>query len=185
MTNHCYIFIGPSGSGKTTLTNQLFSEKQKIISHTTRAPRPAEIAGKDYYFISEKEFKTLIATEAFAEYDCYQGDYYGVTKKELTDKLAAADCYNVLTLKGFLTLAENDSQQAILPVLLTANQATLQQRLSKRGDAEEIITKRLASAEAEMLSYKILDNHPKVIRIDANQSLTSMILSFKEQVQQA
>ena len=70
--NHCYLFIGPSGSGKTSLAEKAFTPDQKIISYTTRAPRDGEKHGRDYFFISKKEFKQMVNRDQFAEYDVYE-----------------------------------------------------------------------------------------------------------------
>ena len=73
------ILSSPSGAGKTTLSN-LLSKQDNLeisISHTTRKPRPNEIPNKDYFFISNDEFKRLIKNEEFLEYAKVFNNYYG------------------------------------------------------------------------------------------------------------
>ena len=83
------ILSSPSGAGKTTLVNLLSkSENFKIsISHTTRKPRPTEFPDKDYYFVSEEEFKRLIKNEEFLEYAKVFNNFYGSTRTPVIDNL--------------------------------------------------------------------------------------------------
>ena len=83
------ILSSPSGAGKTTLV-KLLSEKKNFevsISHTTREPRSKENHSKDYYFVSEEEFKRLIKNEEFLEYAKVFKNYYGTTRTPVIDKL--------------------------------------------------------------------------------------------------
>ena len=83
------ILSSPSGAGKTTLVNLLSKLKNFEIStsHTTRKPRPNEIQDKDYYFVSEKEFKRLINNEEFLEYAKVFNNLYGTTRTPVINKL--------------------------------------------------------------------------------------------------
>ena len=83
------VLSSPSGAGKTTLVN-LLSEQDNFeisISHTTRQPRPNETRDKDYYFVSDQEFKRLIKNEEFLEYAKVFNNYYGTTRTPVIDKL--------------------------------------------------------------------------------------------------
>ena len=83
------ILSSPSGAGKTTLTN-LLSEIDNFeisISHTTRQPRPNEIANKDYYFVNDDEFKRLIKNEEFLEYAKVFNNFYGTTRTPVINNL--------------------------------------------------------------------------------------------------
>ena len=83
------ILSSPSGAGKTTLVNLLSKENnfEISISHTTRQPRSNEISGKDYFFVSDQEFKRLIKNEEFLEYAKVFNNYYGTTRTPVIDKL--------------------------------------------------------------------------------------------------
>ena len=83
------ILSSPSGAGKTTLVNLLSkSENFKIsISHTTREPRPTETPDKDYYFVSDEEFRRLIKNEEFLEYAKVFNNFYGSTRTPVIDNL--------------------------------------------------------------------------------------------------
>jgi guanylate kinase len=83
------ILSSPSGAGKTTLVN-LLSQLENFnisISHTTRQPRQNEISNKDYYFVSENEFKRLIKNEEFLEYAKVFDNFYGSTRTPVINKL--------------------------------------------------------------------------------------------------
>ena len=78
-----FVLSGPSGSGKTTVANRLLKEMDGIVrsvSTTTRAPRTNEKDGRDYFFISEKQFKDKIKSDAFIEHANVFGNYYGKVK---------------------------------------------------------------------------------------------------------
>ncbi len=83
------ILSSPSGAGKTTLVKKIAKEKDfKIsISHTTRKARTSEVHGKDYFFISESEFKNLIKNNEFLEYAKVFENYYGSSKNKVLDNL--------------------------------------------------------------------------------------------------
>ncbi len=83
------ILSSPSGAGKTTLVNLLskLDNFEISISHTTRKPRPDEIPDKDYYFVTEDDFKRLIKNEEFLEYAKVFNNFYGSTRTPVIDKL--------------------------------------------------------------------------------------------------
>ena len=83
------VLSSPSGAGKTTLVKMLskLGNFQISISHTTREPRPSEIANKDYFFVNETEFKRLIKNEEFLEYAKVFDNFYGTTRTPVIDKL--------------------------------------------------------------------------------------------------
>ena len=83
------ILSSPSGAGKTTLTNLLskIDNFEISISHTTRQPRPNEVANKDYYFVNDDEFKRLIKNEEFLEYAKVFNNFYGTTRTPVINNL--------------------------------------------------------------------------------------------------
>ena len=86
--NMMFVLSSPSGAGKTTLTKKIAENNKKFaisISHTTRKPRPNEIEGKDYYFVSEENFNELVKNENFYEHAKIFGNYYGTQKKSVLE----------------------------------------------------------------------------------------------------
>ena len=89
-----FIVSGPSGAGKTTLINQVRAQLEPIginlyfsVSHTTRAPRAGEVAGKSYHFVSRAEFEQMIARGEFIEYAFVHEQLYGTSKSEVLSRL--------------------------------------------------------------------------------------------------
>ena len=87
------ILSSPSGAGKTTLVKLLSKNKNYhiSISHTTRRPRPNEVADKDYYFVDNEKFKTLIKNEEFLEYARVFNHLYGTTRTPVIEKLEKSE----------------------------------------------------------------------------------------------
>ena len=86
-----FVLSSPSGAGKTTLTNKIAENNKNFtisVSHTTRKPRPNEINGKDYQFVSVQEFNTLVKENNFFEYANIFDNYYGTLKKPVLEMLS-------------------------------------------------------------------------------------------------
>ncbi len=148
----------PSGSGKTTLCRALQKEHPEVkwsVSCTTREPRPFEVDGLDYHFISHDEFEEKIKSGDFAEHEDVHGQYYGTLKTTLTNAIGA-DTFLLLELdvKGSMRIKELYPDNAFLIFILPPSMDHLRDRLRKRGaDSEERIEKRLQRFEEE-LGYK-------------------------------
>ncbi|MDU5335573.1 guanylate kinase [Enterococcus sp.] len=171
--NHCYLFIGPSGSGKTSLAEKAFTPDQKIISYTTRAPRDGEKHGRDYFFISKKEFKQMVNRDQFAEYDVYDNHFYGIAKETLQEALAAGDCYDPITTTGFINLYRLFGDQMV-PIWINISQETMIARLEKRATVEEL-DRRLAIFQEDQDSLARLKKFPNLIEINGEASLDDML----------
>ncbi|MEZ4200248.1 MAG: hypothetical protein R3B69_01415 [Candidatus Paceibacterota bacterium] len=90
ISGHLILFMAPSGSGKGSLERELFKVYPEIVfpvSCTTRPPRPGEIEGKDYYFVSREDFETRVAREEFVEWAEFGGHLYGTLKSEIETPL--------------------------------------------------------------------------------------------------
>ena len=152
------VLSSPSGAGKTTLVN-LLSEQDNFeisISHTTRQPRPNETRDKDYYFVSDQEFKRLIKNEEFLEYAKVFNNYYGTTRTPVIDKLN----------KGKNVLFDIDWQGAdqiknknldfklITFFILPPSKEILFQRLSNRDMKDKLIVEeRMKQFERDLLHW--------------------------------
>jgi len=152
------ILSSPSGAGKTTLVNLLAKDNnfEISISHTTRKPRPNEFSGKDYYFISDQEFKRLIKNEEFLEYAKVFNNYYGTTRTPVIDKLN----------KGKNVLFDIDWQGAdqiknknldfklITFFILPPSKEILYERLSSRDMKDKLIAEeRMKQFERDVLHW--------------------------------
>lgn len=149
-----FILSAPSGAGKTTLYNNLreiYPEIGLSVSCTTRARRRGEISGRDYRFISEREFEALKARGAFAEWAKVHDYFYGTPKKPLDRAVEAGrDIFLDIDVQGARKIKQA-YPQAVAVFVLPPSLAELKRRLSARGtDGRAIIARRLANARGEM-----------------------------------
>ncbi len=155
------IFAGPSGSGKTTIVHHLLRELPELsfsVSAATREQRSNELQGKDYYFMSEEDFKTKIENGEFVEWEqVYVGGYYGTLKSEIErvwslDKNVVFD----VDVEGALNIKKAYEDNALSVMIMPPSIEKLKERLQARAtETPESLLKRVGKAEHE-LSYAYL-----------------------------
>lgn len=146
-----YVIAAPSGTGKTTLVKALVDSLPKItvsISHTTRAKRPNEMHGINYYFIDKSEFERMIAQGDFLEHAAIFDHLYGTSKRWVEQTLAQGiDVILEIDWQGHLQI-KHLFPHAISIFILPPSLNDLKDRLTKRNqDHPEVIKKRLADAK--------------------------------------
>ncbi|MEO0123574.1 MAG: guanylate kinase [candidate division WOR-3 bacterium] len=171
------VISGPSGVGKTTICNEIVARRKDIvysISATSRAKRKGEVNGREYFFLTEKEFKRWIAEGKFAEYAIVHGHYYGTPKDFLEKNLK----------NGFHVLMDIDVQGAkkLMPLypdgiyifVLPPDFAELKKRLIKRNtDNEKEIENRLKTATKEL---KYMKDYKYVVKnINLEETITEIL----------
>ena len=169
------IFSAPSGSGKSTLIGHLlkrFPQLEFSISATSRAPRGSEVNGKEYYFLTNEEFKNKVAAGEFVEWEeVYAGTCYGTLRSELKriwDK-GHVIVFDV-DVKGGVNLKKIFGNDALSIFIMPPSVEELRRRLEKRGtDTPETIAKRVAKAEEEITYAPLFD------KIVVNDSLETAI----------
>ena len=176
MKGKLIIVSGPSGSGKSTVT-KIVKDKLNIplsISATTRNPRDGEIDGKDYFFLSEEEFKNKIANDEFYEYAEVHGNYYGTLKKTVEDNLnKGLNVILEIDVQGAL-IANEKKKDAILVFFRKKDMEVLEKRLrDRKTDSEEVIQTRLKNAETE-LKYENKYNYT-IINENLEDSIQELI----------
>jgi len=155
------ILSGPSGSGKSSIYKAAMGELGGIefsVSCTTRAPRPGEVDGRDYHFISREEFDRLVAEDAFAEHAEVHGNCYGTLKSELLgrvqrgiDVLLDIDVQGAARLRALCADSEEFCRACVFIFIMPPSYEELERRLRARGtETEESILRRLANAKGEM-----------------------------------
>ena len=150
------IFSAPSGSGKTTIVRELlkrFNCFEFSISATSRKPRGEEKDGKDYYFLSNEEFKACVERGEFVEWEeVYQGTCYGTLKREMERIWAKGNIILFdVDVMGGISLKRLFGDDACSVFIMPPSVEELERRLRGRGtDAEEVILKRIAKAEFEL-----------------------------------
>ncbi|WP_029520031.1 guanylate kinase [Persephonella sp. IF05-L8] len=152
-----FILSSPAGGGKTTLANLLIKEipnLKRVITCTTRKPRPGEKNGVDYYFLSKEEFERRIKENAFLEYAVVHGNYYGTPKKEVEEELQKGfDLLLVIDVQGMRQIVSN-KKDVVTIFILPPSFDELVRRMKERGDSEEEIQKRLKTAKKEIPAWK-------------------------------
>lgn len=158
MKGKLIIFSAPSGAGKTTIVRQLLERGLNLefsVSATSRPPRPNELHGRDYYFLTLDEFKNRVAAGDFLEWEeVYPDICYGTLKSEV-DRICDAG-KNVIfdvDVVGGLNIKKQFGEQALAIFVQPPSVAELFTRLKNRStESEEKIAMRIAKAEHE-LSY--------------------------------
>lgn len=174
--SNLFIISAPSGAGKTSLVKALVDSSSDVVvsvSHTTRAMRPGEVNGENYYFVSYKEFLQMIKQNKFLEYAKVFDHFYGTSQVSVEEQLD----------QGRKVILEIDWQGAELVrekihgaqsiFILPPSKAELETRLRGRGqDSEEIIARRMKDAESEMSHYGEFDYI--VLNDDFDEALTEL-----------
>ena len=158
------VFSAPSGSGKTTIVQHLLQQKQLCldfsISATSRKKRGEEIHGKDYYYISLKDFKTHIKNDDFLEWEeVYTHNFYGTLKKEVS-RIWASGKHVIfdIDVAGGLRIKNKFPEQTLAIFVQPPSIKEMERRLrNRKTDSEEKIKERVAKAEKEMQYAKDFD----------------------------
>lgn len=153
------ILTAPSGAGKTTIARYLLATFDNLafsVSATTRAQRPHEEDGKDYYFITPAQFRELVAQNAFAEWEeVYENQFYGTLKSEI-ERLWAAGKYIIfdIDVKGAMNLKSQYAANTLaIFIKPPSTEILLERLLLRRTESEESLKKRIAKA-AEEIKYE-------------------------------
>ena len=159
-----FVVSGPSGAGKNSVINQVMAEIPKLsysVSYTTRPPRPHEVPGRDYHFVSKAEFERLIATGELVEHVQYLGDYYGTGQTQIEEVFARGeDVILNIDVNGAKTLRKRGLLRfsVVYVFLAPSSLDRLEARLRTRGtENEEEIAARLAVAARELATVPLFD----------------------------
>ena len=163
------IFAAPSGAGKSSLIKKIIKDSENnlelSVSATTRLPREGEIHGKDYFFISEKEFNELKNNQAFLEFANVHGHQYGTIKSFVDEKLEEG-IHVILDIdvQGFTQIQSAIIKDIVSIFIIPPSFDELKRRLILRGlDSNDVIDKRLENAkkeleQAENFDYLVLND---------------------------
>ena len=190
--NGClYVIVAPSGAGKSTLVNALLEREPDIglsISYTTRPPRPGELSGREYFFVSKPEFEAMVERGEFLEHAEVYGNWYGTSKRWI-EKTRAAGSDVVLEIDW----QGARSVKALFPdmtfiYILPPSIEVLRQRLVKRGkDPKEVIERRLAEAREDLkhvheADYVIINEDFSIALLDLQSVVRALRLTAVRQL---
>ena len=131
-----FIISGASGVGKSTVLSRVMAQRSDLrfsVSATTRAPRPGEVDGESYYFVSKETFLDMIARNEFVEYDAHMDNYYGTPEGQLNEKLETGSVILDIEPNGAF-LVRRRRPDATLIFIAPPSMEELQRRLVGRGD---------------------------------------------------
>jgi guanylate kinase len=177
-----YVVAAPSGAGKTSLVKALMQREPRMhfsVSYTTRQPRPAEVNGRDYHFVTQREFQEMIVRNEFLEHAQVFDNFYGTALSAVQSELQA----------GQLLLLEIDWQgarqvRARLPAarsifILPPTRRALEERLRARStDSEAVIQRRLQDAAHDLAHWTEFDY--VVINDQFEQALRNLLDIVRE-----
>ena len=155
------VLTGPSGVGKGTLVRSLLARHPQLylsVSATTRTPRPGEINGKDYYFVSRQDFEAMVKGGQLLEWAEYADNYYGTPRSKVEEQINQGRSVlleiEVVGARAIKQVFADALRLFILPPSL----AELERRLRGRGnDSEAAIARRLERAKAELAASSEFD----------------------------
>jgi len=149
------VLSSPSGAGKSTIARALLERDGHIamsVSCTTRSPRPGEVDGKDYHFVTVEKFQQMVEAGQFLEHARVFDNYYGTPRGPVEDALAAGrDVLFDIDWQGTQQLGQNARADLVTVFILPPSLDELERRLHSRAqDSAEVVAKRMAKAGDEM-----------------------------------
>ncbi len=156
-----FVIAAPSGAGKTSLVRALMEREPRLrfsISYTTRRPRPAEVDGRDYFFVTREQFEAKVADGGFLEHARVFDHCYGTARDQVEGALAAGqDLILEIDWQGAAQVHQA-LPECVSIFILPPSREELERRLRGRGtDTEEVIRRRLADAATDMTHWPEFD----------------------------
>lgn len=168
------VLTGPSGVGKGTLLRSLLHRHPELylsISITTRAPRPGEVDGKNYYFVSRPTFERMVANGELLEWAEFAGNFYGTPRGPVEEHIRQGNWVILeIELEGARQIRKS-FPDALRIFILPPSITELEHRIRNRGqDSDEAIVRRLGRAHAEIAAADEFDI--QIVNDDFQKALT-------------
>jgi guanylate kinase len=156
-----FVVSSPSGGGKGTIIREVLDVVPNLsysVSFTTRAPRPGESDGREYFFVSREVFDEMVASGEFLEWACVHGNYYGTAKRQVVQETAAGvDIVLEVDVQGAASVRQL-LLDSVSIFILPPSYEVLKGRLIARGtDTPEELEVRLRNAPQELRQYSAFD----------------------------
>ncbi|MCP5380726.1 MAG: guanylate kinase [Kordiimonadaceae bacterium] len=156
------VLSSPSGAGKSTLSKLLLEKDDDIylsVSSTTRPPRPGEVEGRDYHFVSQADFEQLVNENGFLEYATVFDHSYGTPAAPVEQMIRnGKDVMFDIDWQGTQQLHEKVGSDLVRVFILPPSKAELEKRLKTRAqDTDEVVAKRMAKANSEISHWAEYD----------------------------
>ncbi len=154
-----FVMSGPSGTGKTSILRKLLQDTESLdfsVSYTTREIRPGEIEGEDYFFVSEKDFKSLIERGEFLEWATVHGNFYGTSRTFVENTISKGrDILLDVDVQGAISIMKK-LEDAVYVFVAPPSYEELERRLTSRGTENSSSLKtRLENARWELEQMKL------------------------------
>lgn len=171
-----FVVSAPSGAGKTSLCRAITDSLENLthsISYATRAPRPGELDGRDYYFVSQERFQQMVEAGDFAEWARVHSNLYGTSRRVLDDMTAKrVDIILDIDTQGARQIKEKYAT-AVFIFIMPPSLEILEERLrNRKSDHEEEIKKRMRRAREEIRDFALYDYI--VVNRDFDRALTEL-----------
>jgi guanylate kinase len=190
--NKVLVVVGPSGVGKDTLMQRIFDKYPNIfkkgVTHTSRKMRPGEKEGYNYYYVTKEEFLKLKEKGGLVEHNFYNGNYYGLSKKELEDGTKGEKIlYVIIDINGAKSVHDLKIPSNFVAIL-PPNEEILEERLKGRGtESAEVIKGRLDTAktetrrinEADFFDYKVYNDELDKAVLEMEKKLKQLYPNIK------
>jgi guanylate kinase len=171
------VMSSPSGAGKTTISRALLERDSHIamsVSCTTRPPRPGEVDGKDYHFITVDTFHQMVEAKGFLEHAKVFDNYYGTPREPVEQVLRSGrDVLFDIDWQGTQQVRHNAREDLVSVFILPPSVAELERRLRNRAqDSDEVVKKRMAKAGDEMSHWPEYDYI--IVNTDIDRSIAQV-----------
>ncbi len=156
------VLSSPSGAGKTTISRSLLAGDENLsmsVSATTRAPRPGEVDGKDYFFMEPVDFNLMVNRDELLEHAKVFDHYYGTPKQAVENALSdGKDILFDIDWQGTQQLAQKAGDDLVSIFILPPSTQALEQRLKNRAqDSDEVVARRMSKASEEISHWAEYD----------------------------
>ena len=187
LTGRLVVITGPSGVGKSTIV-QVVRERTGVlysVSCTTRPPRPGEVDGRDYRFVSRETFERMVAADELLEWADVFGNFYGTPAQPVRDALAAGKTILLeIDIQGGLQVARR-MPEATFVLIVPPDDTELRRRLVGRGtESQDVVERRLAKARQEIAAARQSGSYTHTVVNDnlerAIQEVTAIIQEHRK-----